>query len=111
MIKNFLIVTLFLVSLSLLADDLVPNSVRYVKPVGAGFIELVGPGKMLVNGEVVTYEGTKYISINNIDSMTGASGISKGCTLHYSSENYTEKISVAMQSCSEIISIINIVTK
>ena len=104
-------VTLILLSFRAIGADVVPYSVKYIKPFGAGFIELVGPGKMLVNGENIEYEGKKYISTKNIDSMTGVSVLTKGCTLHYSSEGYTENISVIAQSCSEIISIINVVNK
>jgi len=111
MIKSLFIVTLILLSFQTLGADVVPYSVKYIKPIGSGFIELVGPGKMRVNGETITYEGTKYISTKNIDSMTGVSALSKGCMLHYSSEGYTENISVSKQSCSEIISIISIVNK
>ena len=111
MIKGTLIATILLFSFPVIAADIVPYSVKYIKPIGAGYIELVGPGKMQVNGETIPYEGSKYISTKNIDSMTGVNGTSKGCTLHYSSENYTENISVTTQSCNAIISIINIVNK
>jgi len=111
MIKNLLIANIILFSFSAAAADIVPYSVKYIKPIGAGYVELVGPGKTQVNGETIPYEGTNYISTKNIDSMTGLSGTSKGCILHYSSENYTENISVTTQSCSAIISIISIVNK
>lgn len=111
MIKIPYIVTLVLLYSHAIGADVVPYSVKYIKPFGAGFVELVGPDKMQVNGESIAYEGTKYIATKNIDSMTGVSALSKGCILHYSSEGYTENISVIMQSCSEIISIISIVNK
>ena len=111
MIKKLLIANVILVSVSATAADIVPYSVKYIKPIGAGYIELVGPGKIQVNGETIPYEGTKYISTKNIDSMTGFSGTSKGCMLHYSSESYTENISVTTQSCNTIISTISIVNK
>ena len=109
--KLSFIVTLILLSFQAMGADALPYSVKYIKPFGAGFIELVAPGKMQVNGESIEYEGTKYISTKNIDSMTGVSVLAKGCTLHYSSERYSENISVSTQSCSEIISIINVVNK
>jgi len=111
MIKGYFITIVLLFSFSVIAADIVPYSVKSIKPVGAGYIELVAPGKMNVNGETISYAGTKYISTGNIDSMTDISGSSNACMLHYSSENYTENISVATQSCRAIISIINIVTK
>jgi len=109
MIKAFFITGILLFSFTAIAADVVPYSVKYIKPIGAGYIELVAPGKINVNGETIPYEGTKYISTKNIDSMTGISGTS--CMLHYSSESYTENISVTTQSCNTIISIINIVNK
>ena len=111
MIKGLYISSILLFSFSVIAADVVPYTVKSIKPIGAGYVELVGPGKMQVNNETIPYEGTKYISTKNIDSMTGISGSSKGCMLHYSSENYTENISVTRQSCNTIISIINIVNK
>ena len=109
--KGYFIASILLFSFSAIAADVVPYSVKTIKPIGASYVELVGPGKIKVNGEIIPYEGTKYISTKNIDSMTGISGTSKGCMLHYSSENYTENISVTTQSCNTIISIINIVNK
>ena len=111
MIKGYFITSILLFSFSAIAADVVPYSVKSIKPIGVGYIELVAPGNMNVNGETIPYEGTKYISTKNIDSMTGISGRSKGCMLHYSSENYTENISVITQSCSVIISIISIVNQ
>lgn len=111
MFKGLLIVTIIVFSFSATAADIVSYSVKYIKPIGAGYVELEGQGKRQVNGETPPYEGTKYISTKNIDSMTGYRGISKGCMLHFSSESLTENISVTKQSCSEIISIISIVNK
>ena len=111
MIKSILITNILLFSFSAIAADVVPYSVKSIKPIGAGYVELDGPGKIQINGEAIPYKGTKYISTRNIDSMTGLNGTTKGCTLHYSSENYTENISVTTQSCNAIISIINIVNK
>jgi len=60
---------------------------------------------MQVNGETIPYEGSKYIRTENIDSLTGISGTSKGCMLHYLSEGYTENISVTTQTGNDLISI------
>lgn len=111
MIKGLFLINVLLFSFTAVAADTVPYSVKAVNPIGVGFIELVGPGKMKVNNETVLYEGTTYISTKNIDSMTSSSGTSKGCVLHYSSENYVENISVETQSCNAIVSIFNIVNK
>lgn len=111
MIKGLLIANILLFSFTAIAADVVPYTVKFIKPIGAGYVELVGPGKMQVNNETIPYEGTKYISTKNIDSMTSISGTSKGCMLHYSSESYTENISVITQSCNTIISIISIVNR
>ena len=111
MIKGLFVANIFLFSFTAIAADVVPYSVKSVKPIGAGYIELVGPGKMQVNNKTIPYKATKYISTKNVDSMTAVSGTYNGCILHYSSENYTENISVTTQSCNTIISIINIVNK
>lgn len=111
MIKGYFITSILLFSFTAIAADQIPYSVKSIKPIGAGYIELVAPGKIKVNGEITPFEGTKYISTKNINSMTDGSGTSKDCILHYSSENYTENISVITQSCTTIISIINIVNK
>lgn len=111
MINKILIANILLFSMTANATDVVPYFVKHIKPIGAGFVELVGPGKMKIKGKTITYEGTKYISTKNIDSMTGFNDVSKGCILHYSSENYTQNISVSTQSCNAIISIISIVNK
>lgn len=88
-----------------------PYSVKAVNPIGAGFVELVGPGKTKVNTKAVLHKGTKYISTKNINSMNSASGTSQGCVLRYSSENDVKNISVTTQSCNAIISVFNIVNK
>ena len=90
-----------------IAADVVPYSVKSIKAVGPGFVELVGPGKIQINDEVLDYDGTKYISVENIDTMTSVTGVSKGCLLSYSSEGYTENISVMEQSCDEVVAILN----
>ena len=91
----------------LLAADVVPFSIKRINPIGAGYVELVGPGKIQVNNEVISYEGIKYIKKSNIGTMTSDTGSTKGCVLAYSSENYTENISVLNQSCNEILAIFN----
>ena len=111
MLRVTFIAALLLLPYPAAAADAVPYSIRYIKPAGAGYIELVGPGDIRVNGETRAYEGTQYIATRNIDSMTADSATAKGCTLHYSSENYSETIAVTQQSCSELISIIGIVSK
>jgi hypothetical protein len=88
------------------ASDVIPYSVESIKPIGSGFVELVGPGKIQVDEVALPYDGTKYISTGNIDSLSSVSGLSRGCILYYSSEGYTENISVKSRSCNDVISII-----
>ena len=106
-------IALFILSLSLsqysFASDIVPFSIKRIKPVGAGYIELVGPGKIRIDNKVLSFEEIKYVRKANIDSMTSVSGSDKGCILAYSSESYTENISVQKQSCNEILSIFSVV--
>lgn len=91
------------------AADVVPFSIKRVKPVGSGYVELVGPSKISVDGKVLAYEQIKYVKRSNIDSLTSVIDSDKGCILAYSSEGYTESISVRNQSCNEILSIFSIV--
>ena len=86
------------------AADIVPYTIETVRVVGTGFIELIGPGKMEINDEVIPYEGVKYVRTENIDAMISVG--EKGCMLSYSSEGYTENISVRRQSCDEVVEII-----
>lgn len=88
------------------AADTVPYSIKSIKVVGSGFVELVGPGKTQVNDEIIPYEGTKYIRVTNIDAMMSVTGTTKGCMVSYSSEGYTETISVLEQSCDEVIEVL-----
>ena len=55
MIKGYFITIVLLFSFSVIAADIVPYSVKSIKPVGAGYIELVAPGKMNVIGETISY--------------------------------------------------------
>ncbi len=105
-INKHIAILLLAFSGSAFTADVVPYSVQSIKPVGAGYVELVGPGKMEVNHETLPYEGTKYIKISNIGTMTTVHGVTKGCMLAYASEGYTENISVLQQSCNQILSII-----
>ena len=89
------------------AADVVPYSIQSIKYKDAGFVELIGPGKILINGEAFPYDGTKYVRIINIGTLTGVEGSTKGCMIAYSSEGYTENISVLKQSCNEVLSIIS----
>jgi hypothetical protein len=91
------------------ASDVVPFSIKRIKPVGAGYVELVGPGEMRVDNKIVSFEETKYVKASSLGSMTSVSGSDKGCILAYSSESYTEDISVQSQSCNEILSILSVV--
>jgi len=100
-----LFVLFMLLSAYSFASDVVPFSIKRIKPVGAGYFELVGPGKIRTGDKVFPYEETKYIKRVNIGTMTSVPDSNKGCILAYSSEGYTENISVRNQSCGEILSI------
>ena len=93
-INKYIAILLLAFSGSTLAADTVPYSIQSIKSVGAGYVELVGPGNIQVNNEVLPYEGTKYIKISNIGTMSTVYGVTKGCMLAYASEGYTENISV-----------------
>lgn len=97
---------IFLLPMITLAADVVPFSVRSISPVGLGYVELVWPGKIEVNKEVLDYDGTKYIRADNVGTLTGIHGSTKGCMLAYASEGYTENISVTEQSCDEVLEIL-----
>jgi len=108
--RDFVLVLLFLLLPGYsLASDSVPFSVERVRPVGAGFLELVGPGAIRIKGKVFVYEGRKFINKDNVDVMTSFSDKRKGCVLAYSSEAYKETISVREQSCNEILSVFSVV--
>ena len=98
--------TALLFASALFAADVVPYSVQSIKSKGSGYVELVGPGKINVNGESLPYDGTKYIRVANIGTLSGVEGTTKGCILAYSSEGYTENISVTQQSCNQVLSTI-----
>ena len=85
------------------AADVVPYSIQNIKVVSPGYVELVGPGKIEVNNKTMPYEGKKYIKTINIGTLTSVPGVSNACVLAYSSEGYTESISVLKQSCDQIL--------
>ena len=100
-----LITTAFITNTSQAADT-VPYTANYVKYAGSGFIEIVGPGKIQVNEEVFPYEKIIYISAKNIDSISSIGEGDKGCMLHYSSEGYTENISLVKQTCKQVLEVV-----
>ncbi len=99
-------VFLLFLLLTSIAADTVPYSAKTIKNAGSGFVEIIGPGKIQINGEVFPYEKTIYISVWNIDSISTINEKKKGCMLHYSSEGYTQNISIINQSSKEVIKII-----
>ena len=108
-IRTIIVTVIFsalLMSSHLFAADVVPHTIQSIKSVGAGYVELVGPGKIRANKKVLPYVKTKYIRISSIGTMSGIEAINKGCMLAYSSEGYTENITVKRQSCNQILSVI-----
>ena len=101
-----IIFSILLMSSHLFAADAIPYTIQRIKSVGAGYVKLVGPGKIRVKGKAVPYVDTKYIRISSIGTMTSIEGINKGCMLAYSSEGYTESISVNRQPCDQILTLI-----
>jgi len=113
--KRFLPIVIFIsahIPSMLFAADAVPFSVQSIRGIqsvqskGSGYVELVGPGEIKIHGRILPYNGTKYIRASNIGTLSSANGTLKGCTLAYSSEGYTESISVIQQSCNQVLSVI-----
>lgn len=88
-----------------LASDIVPYSIKRIQPVGSGYLELVGPGKIKISGDIKDYDETKFIKKSSIGTITSVNGSDKGCVLAFASEGYTESISVRNQTCKEILAI------
>ncbi len=114
-LKGYIATVIFIASLipsALFAADVVPFSIQSIRSIqsiqskGSGYVELVGPGEIKVNGKTLPYSGTKYIRASSIGTLSGVKGTTKGCMLAYSSEGYTENISVAQQSCNQVLSTI-----
>lgn len=97
------VLTVTLYATAAVVADTLLYTLKKAISVGSGFLELVGPGKFMSEGEALPYEGTWYINSKNIDSMSGVSGVSKGCILRYSSEGYTETVSLVEQSCVDLL--------
>ncbi len=87
------------------ADDVVPHSIRSLRSAGGDFLELVGPGKMLVRGKVVHYRKGKFIRSRHIDSLSEVEGRTDACVLHYATEDYSDNITV-LQGCEQIMKMI-----
>jgi len=109
LLRRVILVFLTLVPQYSMASEVVPFSVKRLKPVGSGFIELVGPGKIRIENKVRPFEEIKYVKWSNIDTLTSENGSDKGCVLAYSSEGYAENIYVRKQSCNEILSLFSAV--
>ena len=91
------------------AAEIVPYTIKSVRPAGVGFVELLGPGKIEIAGKARDFIGIKYVAVRNIDSLSGAANLKTGCVISYSSEGYTAEISVIDQSCRQILAVVQIV--
>ena len=103
---KFLILLLALICPFSVKGDLVPYSIHSVRAISnSGFIELVGPGKLESKGIVHPYKETEsvFISIKNIQSLSRVAGVKDGCVIRYSSNDYSEDISVLKQSCEDVL--------
>jgi len=105
--RKLIAIPLLLVSV-IAEADLVPYSIQSVEPAKAnGFLKLVGSGQLEVKGKQTPYTEQIYIAIRNIDSLSDVSGVKTACIINYSSENYSETISVLKQSCETIMEYLN----
>lgn len=95
--KKLILLALVLLPCISFAADSVPHSAKAIKASGAGFVEVVGPGKLLIDDKMFPYEGGLYIAIRNIDSLYTRGN--SGCFLRYSSEGYAEGILLDEQTC------------
>ncbi len=95
-----------LVTPALSAEDIVPHTVRSLRDAGGTFIELIGPGRMLVQDKVVHYRRGKFIRSRHIDSLSEVDGRADLCILHYATEDYSDNITV-QQGCKAVIGVIS----
>lgn len=87
------------------ANEVIPYTVKSIERSSGGFLELMGPGKMVVKGRVVNYRRGKYVRASNIHSLSAIEGISDGCVLHYASYDFSENITVR-QSCKQLLQVV-----
>lgn len=82
----------------------VPYSVSSVRAVvQSGFVKLLGPGEINVQGRAERYRGQLFVNVANIASMAAGSGSGSSCVLRYSTPNYRENIVVQGQSCEQVL--------
>ena len=87
------------------AEEIVPYVVARVNVGGSNFVELIGPGKWHLDGQVREFSGSMYIAVSNMNSLLTPEG-GESCVIGYSHDGYDEQISVIEQSCSQILAII-----
>jgi len=104
--KRLIFITSIIMSPFAQADDIVPFTASSIKNAGAGFVEIIGPARADIDGVGKVYHKTLYISVGNINSMSSITKTS-GCTLYYSSKGYTENISLANQSCVDVLKVLS----
>ena len=92
------------------AEEVIPYASKQLRSAGSGFLQLIGPGEMVVKGKKQRYRKGKYIRSANIHSLSDIEGISSACILHYASHDYATNITVRHR-CTEVIEIINSVEK
>lgn len=90
------------------ANEAIPYAIQSVAASSSGFIELIGPGKLVVKSKVAHYRKGKYIRAANIHSLSDVEGNSERCVLHYASYDFSENISVK-QSCKQVLKVISAV--
>jgi hypothetical protein len=101
---RWLLAASLLVSSTAALADKVPYSVQSVRAAaGAGFVELVGPGKVEVEGRAEEYSETVYLNAAHIANAQSVFGNQNACVLRYAAPGYTESISILRQGCAGVM--------
>lgn len=83
---------------------LMPYSVQSVRAIDhVGFIELVGPGKVEVQGRAEEYSETVFLNVDHIVSMSRVFGVENACVLEVAAPNLRESVSVLTQTCNAVL--------
>ncbi len=90
-----------------MANEAIPYTIKSVVTSGVGFVELVGPGKLVVKNKIHPYRKGKHVRVTNIHSLSEVEGNSERCVMHYASYDFSENITV-QQPCSQILQVIKV---
>lgn len=89
-------------------SDVVPYSIESVGVRGGGYLELIGPGLILLGKETTPYSNKKYIRTSSIGTLSSMKDKKEGCIIEYSSEGYTQSITVLKQNCDDVLTVIRV---